>query len=84
MPDGADLASEGTEEHSGARQLIGRIKNTQDEAHLAELVSELEQAVSHHVQEEETEMLPKTRDALDTARLEDLGADFESAKTNSA
>jgi len=84
VPDGADLANEGEEEHGEARQLIGRIKNTQDESHLAELVTALELAVSHHVNEEETEMLPKTRESLDAARLADLGADFDAAKAKSA
>jgi hypothetical protein len=34
----------------------------------------------HHVQEEETEMLPKTRELLGAARLDEMGADFEAAK----
>jgi hemerythrin superfamily protein len=80
VPDGAELADEGAEEHSEARQLIGRIKNTDDDEHLAELVRELEQAVSHHVNEEEREMLPKTRDALDAQRREELGSAFDAAK----
>jgi hypothetical protein len=40
----------------------------------------LEQAVSHHVNEEEREMLPKTRDALDAQRREELGSAFDAAK----
>jgi hypothetical protein len=43
-------------------------------------VTELEQAVNHHVQEEETEMLPKAREACDGASLEQLGEEFEAAK----
>jgi hemerythrin superfamily protein len=82
VPGGDELADEGNEEHGEARQLIGRIKQTTDENHLAELVTELEETVSHHVQEEESEMLPKTRDALDPARLEAIGASFESEKAN--
>jgi hemerythrin superfamily protein len=80
VPDGRKLAGEGQEEHAEARQLIGRIKNTENEDHLAELVSELERAVSHHVQEEETEMLPKTRAALEAGRLSALGGEFQAAK----
>jgi hemerythrin superfamily protein len=76
----ASLVKEGEEEHSEARQLIGRIKQTADEAHLAELVTELEQAVQHHVEEEESEMLPKSRSTLDTARLVALGDEFQAAK----
>jgi hemerythrin superfamily protein len=80
VPDGRKLAKEGEDEHGEARQLIGRIKNTEDEDHLAELVQQLEEAVSHHVQEEESEMLPKSREALGAERLEQLGAEFEAAK----
>ena len=83
VPDGEKLADEGADEHGEARQLIGRIKNTEDDAHLAELVNELEQAVSHHVNEEEREMLPKSRDALDAQRREALGSEFDAAKARS-
>jgi hemerythrin superfamily protein len=80
VPEGKKLVDEGEDEHGDARQLIGRIKNTEDEDHLADLVNQLEQAVSHHVKEEETEMLPKTRRAVDEARLETLGDEFDAAK----
>ena len=80
VPDGEQLVSEAADEHSEARQLIGRIKNTQDDSHLAELVKELEVAISHHVDEEESEMLPKARRALDTGRRAALGSEFEKAK----
>ena len=82
VPDGDKLASEAVDEHSEARQLIGRIKNTTDDSHLADLVSELEQAIAHHVDEEESEMLPKARRTLGDDRLEALGSEFEQAKAN--
>jgi hemerythrin-like domain-containing protein len=68
------------DEHGEARQLIGRIKNTEDEDHLVDLVNQLEQAINHHVSEEEAEMLPKARAALSAVRLQGLGDDFEAAK----
>jgi len=80
VPEGKKLADEGKDEHGEARQLIGRIKNTEDDSHLAELVSELEKAITHHVSEEESEMLPKSREALDAGRLSELGAAFQDAK----
>jgi hemerythrin superfamily protein len=82
VPDGDNLASEAADEHSEARQLIGRIKNTKDDSHLADLVSQLEQAISHHVHEEESEMLPKARKALGADRRDALGSEFEKAKAN--
>jgi hemerythrin superfamily protein len=81
VPEGSRLVGEGEHEHAQARQLIGRIKNTDDEAHLSALVMELEQAIHHHVEEEETEMLPKARESMDQARLQALASEFDAAKT---
>jgi hemerythrin superfamily protein len=80
VPEGKQLADEGKEEHGEARQLIGRIKNTEDSDHLVELVEQLEQAINHHVSEEESEMLPKARETFDSDRLDRLGNDFAAAK----
>jgi hemerythrin superfamily protein len=80
VPEGGNLVKEAEDEHKEARELIGRIKNTNDDTHLGDLVNQLEQAVSHHVSEEEEEMLPKSRDALTPQRREELGAEFEAAK----
>ena len=71
---------EAANEHKEARQLIGQIRNTSDEDHLAELMQQLEQAIQHHVQEEESEMLPKARRELPAAELEELGQKFANAK----
>jgi len=80
VPGGEQMAKEGVEEHKEARQLIGRIRQTSDPNHLAELVEELKEAIQHHVQEEESEILPKTRKALAPERLEQLGREFQAAK----
>ena len=80
VPGGEKMAKEGEDEHKEARQLIGRIRQTSDQDHLADLVAELKQAIQHHVQEEESEILPKTREALDPGRLEQLGEEFQAAK----
>jgi hemerythrin-like domain-containing protein len=71
---------EATDEHKEARQLIGRIRNTDDSNHLTELMTQLEQAIQHHVKEEETEMLPKARRELPAEELDELGAKFQDAK----
>jgi hemerythrin superfamily protein len=78
--DGKKLASEAEDEHKEARQLIGRIRNTTDDEHLAELMTELKQAIQHHVQEEETEMLPKARREISADELDEMGKRFEAAK----
>jgi hemerythrin-like domain-containing protein len=78
---GKAMEKEATEEHEEARQLIGRVRRTSDPEHLSELMTQLEQAINHHVEEEEQEILPKLRDAVDRARLDEMGADFEAAKS---
>ena len=80
VPEGKKMVSEATNEHKEARQLIGRIRRTEDSTHLVELVGELKQGIQHHVQEEESQVLPKTRQALSPERLSELGQEFQAAK----
>ena len=80
VPSGKKLAGEAEDEHGEARQLIGRIRRTSDPDHVVELVNELEQVVSHHVDEEEQEMLPSARRSLGEDRLAAIGSAYESAK----
>jgi iron-sulfur cluster repair protein YtfE (RIC family) len=80
VPGAAKLVEDAEGEHAEARQLIGRIRRTTDTEHLRELVAELKQAIEHHVHEEETEVLPKTRESLSAARLNELGQEFDAAK----
>jgi hemerythrin superfamily protein len=83
LPYGVTLAAEGEDEHSQARQLIGRIRGTSDREHVRELMDELEQVVQHHVEEEESEILPRARTTLGEARLVEVGDKFEAAKARS-
>jgi hemerythrin superfamily protein len=78
----ADKVHEAEDEHKEARQLIGRIRNTTDESHLVELMQQLEGAIQHHVQEEESEMLPKAREELPAEELSQLGDKFMEAKAS--
>ncbi len=78
--DGKHLADEAEGEHKEARQLIGRIRQTKDDDHLGELMTELQKAIQHHVKEEESEMLPKAREELPAQELEQLGVRFDEAK----
>lgn len=80
VPGGKRIANEAIDEHKEARQMIGRIRRTEDPAHVAELVGELQQAIEHHVEEEESELLPKTLEALGDDRLDEMGREFEAAK----
>jgi hemerythrin superfamily protein len=80
VDDGRKLASEAEDEHKEARQVIGRIRRTSDPEHLTELMQELKSLVQHHVQEEESEMLPKAQREISAEEREQLGARFEEAK----
>jgi hemerythrin-like domain-containing protein len=84
LSDEKSKVKEASDEHKEARQLIGQIRNTKDEGHLSELMTQLEQAIQHHVHEEESEMLPKARRELPTDELDELGERFEEAKERAA
>jgi len=79
--DGDSLIDEAVDEHEDARRLIGRIRATDDAGEKAELLAELERAIAHHVEEEESEVLPKTRATLEPFELEEIGRRFEAAKS---
>lgn len=76
----SEMADEAEREHAEAKQLIGRIKRTEDAGHLGALVAELEQAIQHHVSEEESEVFPKMNKALGADRMNELGDEIEARK----
>lgn len=71
---------EAEEEHEEARELIEQIRASRSDEELVSLVSRLKAAVEHHVQEEESDVLPRARDELPPEELEELGERFEAAK----
>jgi hypothetical protein len=79
---GRDLADEAEEQHSHARQLIARIRETSDDEHRAALVGELKEAVEHHVAEEEATVLPKMDSDLGLLEMDVLGAQVEEFKSS--
>lgn len=83
VTNGASLADEAEHEHAEAKQLIGRIKRTTDQDHLVELMTELEQAIQHHVSEEEDEVFPKIDQELGPDRTAELGDQLEARKRSS-
>lgn len=68
----AALLDEAEAEHASAKTLIGRLRaGLPDETDRDASVTELAEAIEHHVAEEESELFPQCRDAgMD---LEDLG-----------
>lgn len=68
-------------EHEEAGTLLERLKTqVDDDTSFRSTLTELVDAVHHHVEEEEQEMLPELRQACDDEMLRKLGERFEQAK----
>src|SRR5918992_613039 len=81
LADGDALAAEAVREHAEAKQSLAEIERTPAEdpgfdAKVTTLIND----VRHHVNEEESEMLPKLRSAVGASLLVALGDDLEAAK----
>jgi len=76
-----ELVSEGVEEHHVVDVLAAEVKQLPpaDEAWAAKMTVIIEN-VEHHAEEEETEMFPKVRGALDSATLTDMAERMEAMK----
>lgn len=76
-----DIVDEGVEEHHVAKTLIEEVKglSPEDDAWAAKMKVLIE-SVEHHAEEEEQEMFPQVRKALDKASLEDIGVRLEARK----
>jgi hemerythrin superfamily protein len=76
-----DTVDEGIEEHHVAKILISEAKALPpgDDAWVAKMKVLIE-SVEHHAGEEEEEMFPMVRKALDKAALEDMGQRLEARK----
>jgi hemerythrin superfamily protein len=69
------------DEHHEAEHLLRSARNLTVTAHFDEAFEAFVAAVGHHVEEEEQEVLPALRDAVDAATLRKLGAAFEKTKS---
>jgi hemerythrin superfamily protein len=81
-PSEADEVSHGADEHHEAEKLLHQLQRMEPagadfEAKLEEFID----AVKHHVEEEESELLPALREAVDERTLEELGKAFENIRT---
>ncbi|GGD31087.1 hemerythrin domain-containing protein [Nocardioides daphniae] len=75
--DGADDVAHSQEEHVEADRLVERLQACDpDSAEFAELLAEVAEAVTHHLEEEEETVLPHLRERLDDDRLQELGEAF--------
>jgi hemerythrin superfamily protein len=76
-----DTVDEGVEEHHVVKVLIAEVKTLppEDDTWAAKMKVIVE-SVEHHAGEEEEEMFPMVRKALDKAALEDMGVRMEAMK----
>jgi len=68
-------------EHKEAEHLLKKVANLVDSPHFEQAFTELVTSVRHHVEEEEQQVLPALRKAVDAATLERLGTAFEQARS---
>jgi hemerythrin-like domain-containing protein len=81
LPDGDELADHELEEHAEAEQMMKSLEQTDPEdPEFDELTRKLIDAIRHHVDDEEKDLLPKLRQACDAAELRELGEKFERSK----
>jgi hemerythrin superfamily protein len=76
--DDEDLMDEADVEHAGAKELIAELESASPgDDHYDAKVTVLGEMVDHHVEEEEGEMFPKARKAID---MKELGAELAARK----
>ncbi len=83
VPDGAQLADDGLEEHQGAKELLAQLEDmdaadSDFDATVGRLISD----VRHHVEEEEGDFFPKLQQAASEEQLFDLGRRLAEAKSS--
>lgn len=72
----------GQKEHAEAEQLLAKLNNADPASkHFEKALSDLVEAVTHHVKEEESTILPKMRRELDEPRRRELGDAFVASRT---
>jgi hypothetical protein len=79
-PDRHSEVEHAFDEHHEAEHWLRAARNLTGSPHFDEAFAVFVAAVGHHVQEEEQEMLPALRKAVDPAALRTLGAAFEQAR----
>ena len=73
---------EALEEHHGAKAFLAELERMAPEAERFDAkVTVLMEQVRHHVEEEESDLFPRVRKAIDTADLDQLGSALAEAKT---
>ncbi|WP_199431960.1 hemerythrin domain-containing protein [Qaidamihabitans albus] len=81
LPDEAREIDEHLAEHLSVKKTLAELDRlSAGDERADELMAELQREIEEHVQEEEGEMMPKLRDALDQQALDELGEEIDRAK----
>jgi len=76
-----EYIEEAEEEHEEVSVLLEEIKAMEPtNPEFLEKISELKQAVQHHVEEEESEIFDAVRECMSEEQLTELGGEFQEAK----
>lgn len=76
-----ELVDEAEEEHVEVKVMLEQIKSLDStSSEFTAKISELKEAVGHHVQEEENEVFPKVRQCINEEELEQLATEFQEVK----
>ncbi|MBE9227062.1 hemerythrin domain-containing protein [Phormidium sp. LEGE 05292] len=77
-----DMVEEAEEEHTEAKELLEEIKSmSPSDPEFKAKIEELKEAVQHHVEEEESEILPSVSDSMDEQEMKELAKEFQEAKS---
>lgn len=76
-----DLIEEALEEHSDAKKALGTLdQSDKGEESWAQQLSELQDDIEHHVEEEETEIFPLAQKLLDQSKTTEIAQAIEKDK----
>ncbi|MFB2918888.1 MULTISPECIES: hemerythrin domain-containing protein [Aerosakkonema] len=77
-----DLVEEAEEEHDEAKILLEEIKSLSPSSpEFKKKIRQLKQAVLHHVEEEESEVLPQVSEYMSEAELNQVAKEFQDTKS---
>lgn len=81
VPEGKELEQEAEKEHEEVEGLIKQVQKVgYDDPSVPGLIQKIEEGVTHHVEEEESEMFPKLRESITGTKLTELGEKLQQAK----
>jgi hemerythrin superfamily protein len=76
-----ELLEEAEEEHTEVKVMLEQMKSMDSSSEeFKEKLSELKEAVQHHVQEEENEVFPQVRKLMSAEELKQLASEFQEVK----